>query len=71
MNRATALTRQTACCCSLKDVALKEDLKDSAGNAEKCEWVKFSGISWLHDDSGKECASSTPFRQSMLVTVRR
>lgn len=36
----------------IKDIASKEDLKDSAGNIEKCEWVKFSGISWLHDDSG-------------------
>jgi prolyl oligopeptidase len=27
----------------LKDIASKEDMKDSAGNAEKCEWVKFSG----------------------------
>ena len=64
------LTRQNACPCSLKDVALKEDLKDSAGNAEKCEWVKFSGISWLHDDSGTECASSLPLRQAMLVGGR-
>ena len=36
----------------LKDIATKEDMKDSDGNVEKCEWVKFSGISWVHDDSG-------------------
>ena len=36
----------------IKNVASKEDLKDSAGDAEKVEWVKFSGIAWLHDDSG-------------------
>jgi prolyl oligopeptidase len=36
----------------IKDVASKEDLKDSAGNLEKIEWVKFSGIAWVHDDSG-------------------
>jgi prolyl oligopeptidase len=36
----------------IKNVESKEDLKDSAGNVEKVEWVKFSGIAWLHDDSG-------------------
>jgi prolyl oligopeptidase len=36
----------------LRDIATKEDMKDSDGNVEKCEWVKFSGIAWLHDDSG-------------------
>jgi hypothetical protein len=63
------LTSWIACLCSVKNVALKEDMKDSAGNPEKCEWVKFSGISWVHDDSGKQ-RTSLPFRQSLSLYLQ-